>query len=82
MITGLEHTREIDVTDHQLRAWTNGNINIQDAMPNLTPDEREVIMTGITPEEWQEYVAEPEDVISINKDGSVEPARKVGKAES
>ena len=70
MITGVEHTLEIDVTDHQLRAWANGGINIQDAMPQLTPDEREFIMTGITPEEWQEYVAEPEEDSSVNKDAS------------
>jgi len=25
---------------------------IQDAMPNVSVDEREFIMTGITPEEW------------------------------
>jgi hypothetical protein len=25
---------------------------IQEAMPNLSADDREFIMTGITPEEW------------------------------
>ena len=27
---------------------------IQNAMPNLSADEREFLMTGITPEEWAE----------------------------
>lgn len=31
--------------------WANG-VMIQDAFPMLTADEREFILTGITPEEW------------------------------
>ena len=45
------HTMDIDVTDEQLQDWRDGTA-IQDAMPNLTPDEREFIKTGITPKEW------------------------------
>ena len=43
----------IDVSLVQYRDWLRG-VPIQDAMPNLTPNEREFIMTGITPEEWNE----------------------------
>ena len=50
-ITGKINVREIEVTRDQLSAWMNGAL-IQDAMPNLSPDEREFIKTGITPEEW------------------------------
>ena len=42
---------EIDVTQEQIALWESGTL-IQNAMPHLTPDEREFIMTGITPEEW------------------------------
>ena len=42
---------EIEVTQEQLSSWESGTL-IQNAMPHLTPDEREFIMTGITPEEW------------------------------
>tara|TARA_R100001163_G_scaffold43776_1_gene33018 strand:- start:63 stop:263 length:201 start_codon:yes stop_codon:yes gene_type:complete len=42
---------EIDVTEEQIALWESGTL-IQNAMPHLTPDEREFIMTGITPEEW------------------------------
>ncbi len=51
MFTGKEHTLEIPVTEDQLNAWKNGKL-IQDAMPNLTPDQREFLMTGSTPQEW------------------------------
>lgn len=50
--TGKYNEQEIDVTPKQLAAWQNGAL-IQEAMPNLTADEREFIMTGITPEMWE-----------------------------
>ena len=49
--TGKENTIEIDVTPLQLQLWKSGEM-IQHAMSNLTPDEREFIMTGITPDSW------------------------------
>jgi len=35
----------------QLKKWENG-MYIQDAFPMLTPEQREFIMTGVIPEEW------------------------------
>jgi hypothetical protein len=49
--SGNTNVMEIDVTQEQLSSWENGTL-IQNAMPHLTPDEREFIKTGITPEEW------------------------------
>ena len=54
------HTMDIDVTDEQLQDWRDGT-SIQDAMPNLTPDEREFIKTGITPKEWDEMFGDTGD---------------------
>lgn len=51
--TGIEHTLDIPVTPEQLQAWHSGTL-IQDAMPNLTPDQREFLMTGVTAEEWRD----------------------------
>jgi hypothetical protein len=48
---GGEHTMEINVTTEQLLAWQRGTL-IQEAMPNITAVEREFILTGITPEQW------------------------------
>ena len=44
---------DIAVTQAQLDAWASGTL-IQDAMPNLSADEREFIMTGITAQEWED----------------------------
>ena len=51
-LTGIPHTRNITVTEAQLDAWRNGEL-IQRAMPNLSADDREFLITGITPEEWE-----------------------------
>jgi hypothetical protein len=42
---------DLDVTEGQLRDWEAGGL-IQEVFPHLSADEREFIMTGITPEEW------------------------------
>jgi uncharacterized NAD-dependent epimerase/dehydratase family protein len=57
IITGIEHTLEVDVTDSQLREWESGVV-IQRAMPELSADMREFLITGITPEEWKEHMEE------------------------
>lgn len=36
-----------------IERWNRGEL-IQNALPYLTIDEREFLMTGITPEEWEE----------------------------
>ena len=47
----------IQVTQAQIDAWQGGEL-IQNAMPNVSADEREFIKTGITPEEWEETFGE------------------------
>ena len=51
-LTGIRHTQEIPVTEEQFNRWKAGEL-IQNAMPNLTADQREFIKTGITAEEWE-----------------------------
>ena len=50
-------TKEINVNQSQIDKWVAGML-IQDAMPNVSVDEREFIMTGSTPEEWDLYFNE------------------------
>jgi hypothetical protein len=54
-LTGIEHTLNINITeDELLRVENRYNSKelIQNIVPNLTMDEREFLMTGITNEEW------------------------------
>lgn len=58
--SGVEHTMELDVTPEQLAQWQSGML-IQRAMPHLTPDQREFLMTGVTAEEWTVAFGSEED---------------------
>lgn len=49
--SGQRNIMEIDVTQDQLDEWRNGKL-IQHAMPHLSAEEREFILTGYTPEDW------------------------------
>jgi len=44
---------DLDVTGKQIVAWEKGEL-IQNVFHHLTPDEREFIKTGITPDEWDQ----------------------------
>lgn len=46
------NTIDLDITAEQLTRYENGEELIQNVFPNLSPEHREFIMTGITPEEW------------------------------
>jgi hypothetical protein len=48
-----DNTREIDVSQSQLDRWKAGEL-IQNVMPHLSADDREFLMTGLTPEDWEE----------------------------
>jgi hypothetical protein len=57
--TGIENTLDINITEEQLKQWTDGLL-AQLAFPNLSADDREFIMTGITAEEWDTYIGKGE----------------------
>jgi hypothetical protein len=56
-LSGNKNVLDIPVTLAQIEAWKGGEL-IQRAMPNLTADEREFLMTGITAEEWENTFGE------------------------
>lgn len=58
--SGQVRTLDIPVTYDQLYEWERGAL-IQDAMPNLSPFQREFILTGITAEEWDEMYKRDEN---------------------
>lgn len=51
-ITGKVHKLELPVTEEKIAQWKSSGTTIQDAFPELTPDEREFLLTGITSDEW------------------------------
>lgn len=59
-LTGITRSKEINVTEEQILAWEMGKL-IQDAMPQLSADEREFVKTGITGEEWDQLFGGAED---------------------
>ena len=54
-LSGKSNTLDINITENEMLRITN-RFNtkelIQNIVPNLTMDEREFLMTGITAEEW------------------------------
>jgi hypothetical protein len=53
LISGEQHTMDLPVTEAQMFDLGNANRGlIQDILPDLTDEQREFILTGITPEEW------------------------------
>ena len=59
MISGETNSMELPITNAQLDRWTNGAL-IQNVFPDLSEDQREFLMTGITPEEWTQTFGEEE----------------------
>lgn len=46
---------DLNVTEDELIAWCRG-LYAQDAFRNLNAEQREFIMTGITPDEWADKI--------------------------
>ena len=49
--TGITRTLDIACTQAQIDLWKCG-VLLRNAFPNLSPDDREFIKSGITGEEW------------------------------
>ena len=60
ILSGEVNNMMLDVTQEQLDQYAAGNGLIQDVFPNLSLDEREFIMSGITPGEWDATFSEDE----------------------
>ena len=60
MLSNSVSTRDLSVTQSQIELWEAGGL-IQDVMPELSSEDREFIMTGITPEEWDSVFSEEEE---------------------
>jgi hypothetical protein len=61
VISGIERTRSIPVNLDDYIAWQSGLGSVQDLMPYLNDADREFILSGITPEEWDDAFSEVEE---------------------
>ena len=53
IITGKKHVRYYDMTAKQVQLYTSDRRpNIQGIFPELSNEDREFLISGITPEEW------------------------------
>lgn len=61
LVSGLTSSMDLPVTQEQLDEVNSpsGRL-IQQIFPELTADQREFILTGITPEEWDDLYGEEE----------------------
>jgi hypothetical protein len=46
-----ENEMDLPITEEQYNSWLNGTL-IQVAMPELTVDQREFLITGLLPDDW------------------------------
>jgi len=69
MLSGCINVMAFDMEakqfDESYMAWQNGKL-IQDAFPSLNVAEREFLMTGITPDEWNSF--ELYEEMSVSQD--------------
>jgi hypothetical protein len=60
--TGLPVQRELPVTQEQLDEFDSGSDRlVQHIFPDLSASDREFLMTGLTDDEWDELMQEPEE---------------------
>jgi hypothetical protein len=59
-LNGKVNTMELPITPDEWMSWKSGRVLIQNAFPKLTAEQREFILTGYTPEDW-EILFPPED---------------------
>ena len=59
-IDGVARTMKLEATQEQWDRFDCGEL-IQRALPHLNDDQREFILTGITPEQWDEAFPEEDE---------------------
>jgi len=63
-MTGICDPSYLHLTEDQkirFDEWCKGDLLIQEAFPDLDNSQREIILSGIGPEDWDRLFKEPED---------------------
>jgi len=61
LLTGKKNEMDLPVTPVQLDYWDKSKRLIQDIFPWLTVEQREFLISGVTPEEWNKYMKPPKE---------------------
>lgn len=59
-LTGQNNTMELPMTRQQWQTWCDPGL-AQNRAPHLSPDQREFLMSGYTPEDWVAMFPPEED---------------------
>ena len=62
MFTEEVNSMQLPVSQDKIDLWLTGGGLIQDIMPDLSPDQREFLMTGMTPLEWTNMFGDSDEV--------------------
>ncbi len=60
-LSGKLNSMELPITYERLLQWERTGEPVQRAFPDLTPDQREFLLTGATPEEWDRAFPEEDE---------------------
>ena len=58
LLTGCVNTMDLPITEAMIAEWVASDLKIQDAFPHLSSDHREFLLSGATPEEFNEFFSE------------------------
>lgn len=57
-LNGQVNSMKLDITPAQFARYEKGVELVQDIFPNLSNEEREFLISGITPDQWRETFGE------------------------
>ncbi len=60
-LTGEENTLDLDIDMYDWQKWLRGGELIQNSFPYLSADEREFLLTGLLPGEWEKFLGPEEE---------------------
>lgn len=55
-------TSEVEVDANAYRYWKNGELLVQDAFPGMSPEQRELLITGTHPSCWDSMFSDEDDL--------------------
>lgn len=77
--SGNVNQMDLPVTEEQIEKWRSGTL-IQKAMPHLTAEEREFLISGTTPADWAEMFPPVDESIYLhNESGNRVECSKCGE---